>query len=67
MRSSNNEDHRITKEIMEVIRINVNKNVKQKYRFKNELFVFTYYLNLFFTLSHTINLFYQTYLIYLIN
>ena len=67
MRSSNNENRRITKEIMEVIRTNVDKNVKQKYRFKNELFVFTYYLKLFFTLSHTINLFYQTNLIYLIN
>ena len=36
-----------------------------KYKLKNELIIFTYYLKLFFTLNDTIKLFYQTYLIYL--
>ena len=35
------------------------------YRFNNKLVIFTYYLKLFFILSYTIKLFYQTYLIYL--
>ena len=46
--------------------INKDKNIKWGYRFKNKLIVFTYYLKLFFILSHIIKLFYQTYLIYLI-
>ena len=33
---------------------------------KNKLIIFTYYLKLFFILSHTIKLFYQIHLIYLI-
>ena len=41
------------------------KKVKWRYEFKNKLIIFTYYLKLFLTLSHTIKLFYQIYLIYL--
>ena len=51
---------------MEVIRIKEDKNVKWRYGLKNKLIVFTYHLKLFFTLNHTIKLFYQIDLIYLI-
>ena len=60
---NDNEGCGVAKEIMKVIRINGDKNVKWKYELKNKLIVFTYYLKLFFILSHTIELFYQTYLI----
>ena len=56
---SNNEDHGVAKEIVEVIRTKMNKNVKWRYKLKNKLIVFTNYLKLFFTLNHTIKLFYQ--------
>ena len=56
---SNNEDHGVAKEIVEVIRTKGNKNVKWRYKLKNKLIVFTNYLKLFFTLNHTIKLFYQ--------
>ena len=42
----------MTKEIVEVIRINECKKVKQKYRLKNKLIMFTYYSNLFLKLSY---------------
>ena len=58
---SKNRDCRIVKEIVEVIRVNENKNVKWKCEFKNKLIIFTYYL----TLNYIIKLFYQIYLIYL--
>ena len=54
------------KKIMKIIRINKDKNVKWRCGVKNKLIIFTYYSKLFFTLSHIIKLFYQTYLIYLI-
>ena len=50
---------------MKVIRSNKNKNIKSICGFDNNLIVFTYYLKLYFTLSSIIQLFYQTYLIYL--
>ena len=53
---SNNEDHGVAKEIVEVIRTKRNKNVKWRYKLKNKLIVFTNYLKLFFTLNHTIKL-----------
>ena len=56
---------RIVKEIMKVIKINEDKKIKWKYGFKNKLIVFTYYLKLFFSLNHTIKLFYHIYLIFL--
>ena len=56
---NNNEDHGVAKEIVEVIRTKGNKNVKWRYKLKNKLIVFTNYLKLFFTLNHTIKLFYQ--------
>ena len=56
---NNNEDHGVAKEIVEVIRTKMNKNVKWRYKLKNKLIVFTNYLKLFFTLNHTIKLFYQ--------
>ena len=56
---NNNEDHGVVKEIVEVIRTKMNKNVKWRYKLKNKLIVFTNYLKLFFTLNHTIKLFYQ--------
>ena len=56
---NNNEDHGVVKEIVEVIRTKGNKNVKWRYKLKNKLIVFTNYLKLFFTLNHTIKLFYQ--------
>ena len=42
---------------------NEGKKVKWKFKFKNKLIIFSYYLKVFLTLSHT--LFYPTYLIYL--
>ena len=51
------EGYEITKKIMKVVRINKGKNVKWKYKLKNNLIVFTYYLKLFFTLSYNIKLF----------
>ena len=66
MRSSNNRDHRVVTKIVKVIRVNKGKKVKWICEFKNKLIIFTYYLNLFLTLSSIIKLFYQIYLIYLI-
>ena len=63
---SNNEGCKVVKEIVKIIGVNNDKKVKWKCQIKNKLIVFIYYLKLFFTLSHTIILFYQTYLIYLI-
>ena len=62
-----NGSHRVAKEIVEVIKANGDKKVKYKCQLKNELIIFTYYLKLFLALSHTIKLFYQTYLIYLMS
>ena len=56
MISSNNENHKITKKIIKIIKLNMNKNIKWIYGFKDKLIIFIYYLKLF----------YQTYLIYLI-
>ena len=42
------------------------KNKLMEKKLKNKLTDFTCYLNMFFTLSHTMKLFYQIYLIYLI-
>ena len=64
MRSNNNRSSEITKQIIEVIKINSGKKVKWKYRLNNKyLIFFTYYLKLLFTLNHTIKLFYQAYLL----
>ena len=63
---SNKRDRVVVKEIVNVIRANKNKKVKWRCELKNKLINFTYYLKLFFILSYTIKLFYQTYLIYLI-
>ena len=52
--------------IMKVIISNKDKKVKWICEFDNNLIVFTYYLELFFTLSYIIELFYQIYLIYFI-
>ena len=55
------------KEIVKIIRANKDKKVKWRFELKNKLIIFTYYLKLkILTLSHTIKLFYQAYLIYLI-
>ena len=53
--SSNNEYHKITKKIIKIIKVNMNKNIKWIYRFKDKLIIFIYYLKLFFTLNHNIN------------
>ena len=58
--SSNNGGRKVVKKIVEVIKTNESKKVKCKYRFKNKLIIFTYYLKLFFTLNYIIKLFYQT-------
>ena len=50
MKSSNNEDHRVVKRIIKVIRIDKDKKVIWRYKFKN-------YLKLLFTLILTIKLF----------
>ena len=50
---------------MKIIKVNKGKKVNSVYGYKNRLIIFTYYLRFFFTLSHTIKLFYQIYLIYL--
>ena len=63
---SNSEGYGIVKKIVEVIIINEGKNVKWRFRLNNKLIIFTYYLKWFLTLSQTIKLFYQIYLIYLI-
>ena len=53
------------KKIMKIIRANKDKKVKWRFELKNKLIIFTYYLKLkILTLSHTIKLFYQAYLIY---
>ena len=49
---------------MKVNRANEDKKVKSRFKLKNKLIIFTYHLKLFLTLSHTIKLFYQKYLIY---
>ena len=43
---------------MKVIKINIDKKIKWRYKLKNKLIVLTYYLKLFLTLIHTIKLFY---------
>ena len=55
----------MVKVIVEVIRVNKDKNIKWRCRPKNKLIILTYYLKLFLTLSRTIKLFDQIYLIYL--
>ena len=62
---NNSRGHGVVKKIIEVLRIKRDKKVKWKYGLKNKLIGFTYYLKLFFALNHTIKLFYQIYLIYL--
>ena len=64
--SSNNGGGGIVNEIVELTKANRGKRVKWKCGLENKLIVFTYYLKLFFTLIHTIKLFYQTYLVYLL-
>ena len=64
---NNNRGHGVIKKIVEVTRTNMGKKIKWRYKLKNKLIIFIYYLKLFFTLNHIIKLFYQTYLIYLIN
>ena len=63
---SNSEGYGIAKKIVEVIITNEGKNIKWRFRLNNKLIIFTYYLKWFLTLSQTIKLFYQIYLIYLI-
>ena len=48
--SNNNRGYEITKQIVEVIRTNENKNIKWRYEINNKLiiFIFIYYLKLFF-------------------
>ena len=65
MRLSNNGGCEVVKEIVKVTRVNMDKKIKWRYEIKNKLIVFIYCLKLFFTLSHTIKLFYQIWLIYL--
>ena len=65
MRLSNNKGCGIEREIVEITRINEDKRVNWRCELKNKLIIFIYYLKLFLTLSHTIKLFYQMYLIYL--
>ena len=60
------EGRKVVNDIIDVTIVNDDKNIKWNYELKNKLIIFTYYLKLFFTLSYTIELFYQTYLIYLI-
>ena len=67
MRLGKNGSHRVAKEIVDVIRANKDRKVKYKCQLKNKLIVLTYFLKLFLTLDHTIKLFYQTYLIYLMS
>ena len=62
---SRKRDHGIEKEIMKVTKENEDKKVKWRCGFNNKLIIFTYYLKLFLTLSHTIKLFYQVYLTYI--
>ena len=50
MKSNNNEDHRVVKRIIKVIRVDKDKKVIWRYKFKN-------YLKLLFTLILTIKLF----------
>ena len=58
--SNDNEGHGVVKETVDVIKTNKSKKVKQIYKLKNKLIVFTYYLNFFFThqitLSNILNL-----------
>ena len=65
MKLSNNKVDAVVREIIEVIRINEDKNIKWKYKLKDKLIILTYHLKLLFTLSYIIKSFYQTYLIYL--
>ena len=62
---SDNEGYGIIKEMIEVIRINMDKNIKWIYELKNKLILFFYYLKLILNLSYIIKLFYQIYLIFL--
>ena len=66
MKLSNGRVDGVVREIIEVIRINEDKNIKWKYKLKDKLIILTYHLKLLFTLSYIIKSFYQTYLIYLI-
>ena len=65
MKLSNSRVDAVVREIIEVIRINEDKNIKWKYKLKDKLIILTYHLKLLFTLSYIIKSFYQTYLIYL--
>ena len=62
---SDNEGYGIVKKIIEVIKINGDKNIKWIYELKNKFILFIYYLKLFLNLSYIIKLFYQIYLIFL--
>ena len=53
-RLSNNGVCGAIKEIIEVIKANMDKNVKYRRELKNKFIVFIYYLKLFFTLNHII-------------
>ena len=59
---SNNRGCGVVKEIVKIIRVNDGKKIEWKFGFKNKLIIFSYYLNLFLTLTQIIKLFYQTYL-----
>ena len=65
MKLSNSRVDAVVREIIEIIRINEDKNIKWKYKLKDKLIILTYHLKLLFTLSYIIKSFYQTYLIYL--
>ena len=65
MKSSNNGGSGVTKEIVDVTKINEDKNIKWRNELKNKLIIFIYYLKLFFILSYIIKSFYQIHLIYL--
>ena len=62
---SDNEGYGIVKKIIEVIKINGDKNIKWIYELKNKFILFIYYLKLFLNLSYIIKFFYQIYLIFL--
>ena len=46
--SNNNRGYEVTKQIVEVIKTNENKNIKWRYKINNKLIIFIYYLKLFF-------------------
>ena len=64
MRLNNNGSREVVKEILDIIMVNEDKNVKWICGLKKKLIIFTYCFKLVFILNYIIKLFYQTYLIY---